>query len=270
MGEAFIAFVPKLLLGLCIFIVGFILAKVVRYIVSNLGKKLKLDVLSEKVGISDLLGKFGLRTPLTKVLAAAIFWVIILYFLKSAGEILGAKDISAFVNAVFTFMPKLMVSIFILLAGLLAADLLRGLIETGLDGMGIEYSGLVARSVYGLFGVIILTVVLGQLGVETELINASMKIVLGAIGLAVALALGLGLRPIVQNVISGVYARDLFPPGSDITIDEAEATVVEVGAVATRLETSEGRFLIVPNSRLVSKVTKGRYKASALPKEKSH
>ena len=88
--------------------------------------------------------------------------------------------------------------------------------------------------------------------------------------LAVALALGLGLRPVVENVISGVYARDVFSPRPVIEVSETEATVVEVGPVATRLEAGKGRFLVVPNSRLISRFTEGRYRVSGLPEGKSH
>ena len=269
MGESFAGYVPKLLLGLVVIGAGLLFAKLIRFLIFSLGEKLKLDALSEKIGISGLLERFGLRTPASKVLGSVVFWIIVLYFLKAAADILGIKDISTFVNAVIAYLPKLFVSILILLAGLLAADLVRGLVRTGLDEVGIEYSGLIAKFVYILLSVMILTVVLGQLGIQTELINASVKIILGAIGLAVALAMGFGLRPVARNVVSGVYARDIYTPGSVLTIDEVEATVVEVGPVATRLEVGEGRFLVVPNARLVSQVTKGKHKVSGLPEKNS-
>ncbi|MEO0415090.1 MAG: mechanosensitive ion channel domain-containing protein, partial [Verrucomicrobiota bacterium] len=69
----------------------------------------------------------------------------------------------------------------------------------------------------------------------------------------------LGLRPVARNVVSGVYCRDMFPPGSVIEVGDAEATVREVGPVATRLESNDGTFFVIPNSRLISQITKGHH-----------
>lgn len=259
MGEAFVAFLPYLLVGLIVLGVGLLIAKIVRAILRKTTEKLQLDAAAKKLGLGDLLGKFGIQKPFSEILSSAIYWVLILVFLKVASDIMGVKDISAFINSLILFLPKLLISGFILLGGLLAADFVRGMTHSALDRFGFDYSGLVAGFLYGLLAVMIFTVVLSQLGIETELINASVKIFLGALALAIAIALGFGLRPVARNVVSGVYARDLFPPGSIVEIEDKEATIVEVGAVATRLERGENRFFVIPNSQLISQVTSGRH-----------
>jgi len=83
-----------------------------------------------------------------------------------------------------------------------------------------------------------------------------------AIAIAIALAMGLGLRPIARNVVSGVYARDSFPPGSLLEIRDTTATVVEVGPVSTRLENEYGEYFVIPNSHMVKPLLKGTLKNS--------
>lgn len=270
LGTGFVAYVPTLILGLVTFIIGFLFAKLVRFVIRTIGTKLKLDTVAESLGISDLLRKFGVKATLPALIATIFFWIIFIYFLKVTADILGVDDISNFVSSFIAFLPKLAVAIVILMAGLLAADLVRGFVRNGLEAVGVEYAGMIAKFCYGLLAVMILTVVLGQLGIQTELLNAAVKIILAAVGLAVALALGLGLRPVTKNVVTGVYARDIYTPGSIVNVDGTDATVVEVGPVATRLEVGEGRFLVVPNSKLVTETNEGRYRISGLTEKETH
>ncbi|SEP99806.1 small conductance mechanosensitive channel [Devosia sp. YR412] len=87
-------------------------------------------------------------------------------------------------------------------------------------------------------------VVLGQFGVQT----ASILAVLGAAGLAVALA----LQGTLSNIAAGIMLLFLRPfnVGDYIDAEGTVGTVVEVGLFATILRTQEGVFLFAPNSKL--------------------
>lgn len=259
MGSSFMAFLPSLVLGLLILGAGVLIAKILRSILRKVGKKLQIDAAAEKLGIKDLVSKLGVRSPLHDVIATAIYWVVLFCFLKVAADVVGVKDVSAFIRDLILFFPRLFVSLLILLGGLLIASFLKGMVQSKLEDIEFEYAGLVSGFLYGLLSIMIFTMVLSQLGIETDLVNSSVKIFLGALALAIAIALGFGLRPVAKNIVSGVYARDLFPPGSIVEIEDSEATIVEIGAVATRLERGENRFFVVPNSQLLSQVTRGKH-----------
>jgi small conductance mechanosensitive channel len=96
------------------------------------------------------------------------------------------------------------------------------------------------------YTVIIVTVVivLGQFGVQT----ASILAVLGAVGLAVALA----LQGTLSNIAAGVMIIWLRPfnVGEFINAESVAGSVVEIGLFSTRLRTYDGIFVFVPNSNL--------------------
>ncbi len=96
---------------------------------------------------------------------------------------------------------------------------------------------------YSILGVT-LVIVLGQFGVQTTSILA----ILGAIGLAVALA----LQGTLSNIAAGVMLLWLRPfnVGETIESDDMIATVVEIGLFATRLKSYDGIFIFMPNSNL--------------------
>lgn len=87
-------------------------------------------------------------------------------------------------------------------------------------------------------------IVLGQFGVET----ASILAVLGAAGLAIALA----LQGTLSNIAAGIMLVFLRPfnVGDYIDADGIVGTVVEVGLFATQLRTFDGVYLFAPNSKL--------------------
>lgn len=92
--------------------------------------------------------------------------------------------------------------------------------------------------------VITVVIVLGQFGVQT----ASILAVLGAVGLAIALA----LQGTLSNIAAGVMIIWLrpFSAGEYIDGEGIAGTVVEIGLFGTRLRTYDGIFVFVPNSRL--------------------
>lgn len=96
---------------------------------------------------------------------------------------------------------------------------------------------------YGILFVTLI-IVLGQFGVET----ASILAVLGAAGLAIALA----LQGTLSNIAAGIMLVFLRPfnVGDYIDGDGIVGTVVEVGLFATQLRTLDGVYLFAPNSKL--------------------
>ena len=96
------------------------------------------------------------------------------------------------------------------------------------------------------YAIIVITavIVLGQFGVQT----ASILAVLGAVGLAIALA----LQGTLSNIAAGVMIIWLrpFSAGEYIDGEGIAGTVVEIGLFGTRLRTYDGIFVFVPNSRL--------------------
>ena len=86
--------------------------------------------------------------------------------------------------------------------------------------------------------------VLAQFGVQTASIIAA----LGAIGLAI----GLALQGTLQNIAAGIMLLALRPfrVGEYIDAGSVSGTIQEIGLFATELKTLDGLFVLSPNSEL--------------------
>jgi len=142
---------------------------------------------------------------------------------------------------------SLVIALAVLVAGWVIAGLASRYLTT-LLAHRVRQSATIAPLVgqivrYAILFVTII-VVLGQFGVET----ASILAVLGAAGLAIALA----LQGTLANIAAGIMLVFLRPfnVGDYIDADGIVGTVVEVGLFATQLRTIEGVYLFAPNSKL--------------------
>ncbi|MEX0860581.1 MAG: mechanosensitive ion channel domain-containing protein, partial [Cucumibacter sp.] len=96
---------------------------------------------------------------------------------------------------------------------------------------------------YGVF-ILAIVIALGELGVQTTSILA----VLGAAGLAVALA----LQDTLKNLAAGIMLIWLRPlqAGEYIDAEGIAGTVVEIGLFATQLRNAEGVYVFTPNHKI--------------------
>lgn len=96
---------------------------------------------------------------------------------------------------------------------------------------------------YGLLILVFITV-LGQFGVQTASIIAT----LGAAGLAI----GLALQGTLQNIAAGIMLLVLRPfrVGEYIETTNVKGFIKEIGLFATEMRTADGLYLMAPNSIL--------------------
>lgn len=106
--------------------------------------------------------------------------------------------------------------------------------------------------------IISISVAIGQLEIKTDLLNNVIAIVLISVGLAVALALGLGSRDIASQIIAGIYVRELYEVGQDVRIGDIEGQIEEIGTVKTTLLDANGELVSVANRILLEQRVNSR------------
>ncbi len=138
-------------------------------------------------------------------------------------------------------------AIILLVLGWLFARLLSRWVYNGLSrisGIDATLSQFFSNIVRYAALILVVVMVLGQFGVQT----ASILAALGAIGLAV----GLALQGTLQNIAAGIMLLVLRPfrVGESIETGSVSGTIVDVGLFATELRTADGVYRLAPNSTL--------------------
>ena len=247
------AFIPRLFGALLVVAIGFMVAKLLDTLLSKLLAKVGLDRLVAGTGVTKLLGRVSIRVPVSVLIGKIVYWFVLLIFLVSAAESLGLARVSATLDMLALYVPKVFGAALILLIGVLLAQLVNGLIRGAAEGVGLEYASGLGRIAQGLVIIIVISVAIGQLEVKTELLNYVIAIALISVGLAVALALGLGSRELVSQILAGIYVRELYEVGQRVRVEglQLEGEIEEIGTAKTLLLTDEGELVSIANRVLL-------------------
>jgi len=258
MFDDLIAGMPDIFLGIVILIFGCFIATVLKKIIVKTLEGIKFNEMLDRAGIGQVFTKIGVKGGASAFLGKMIFWVVMLFIIKNAADKMGIEDISIIINNLIAFLPKVIIATIIMLVGFMVGDFIRNAVFAALDNLGLDYAKALAGIIFGFVFVIVLTVALSQLGIETELLKDSVKIILLSLGLGLAICLGLGLKGMANQIVSGVYARDIFKVGTTIEYEGEQAKVAGVGPVTTKLVRLDGGFIIVPNNKLISQEVRGQ------------
>lgn len=244
-------FLPNIIGAVLLLVVGYLVAKAVGVVVSKLLAKIGLDKLTERAGIASAVQSTGFQTSASQLFGKIVYWLIFLTFMISAADTLGLPRVSSTIDDFVLYLPKLIGAMLVVIIGLFAAHLVRSAVETAAQGMQLDYGKALGSLIYALMVIVVVSLAIGQLEIETDLLNQVVSIILFAIGAAVALSLGMGTRSTAGNIIAGLYARDLFPPGDKITVGDISGRVIEVSTTNTLVELDDGTTYTLPNRVLV-------------------
>lgn len=247
-------FAPNLFGMLLILVLGFIVSRFAERLVSMLLKRVGFDRVSQDVGIGLALSRARLEISAAEIVGKLVFWLLMLTFLVSAAEALGLENVSRTIDSFVGYLPNVIAAVVIVVIGVLLANFARELVASGATNLGVGYANVISRLVFGVILVVVGTLAIGQLHIETMLINRIVEIALIATSAALALAIGLGSRDTARNIIAGVYAREAFRPGTDIDCGKDRGKIEEVGAINTRIRVDSGeggvKAVYVPNGQL--------------------
>jgi small-conductance mechanosensitive channel len=248
-----INFIPNLVNGLIILLVGYLIARMLRWIVATLLHRLKFDPLIERTGITGSLRGLGVKTPLSRILAQTIFTLLLLSFLITATRLMGLEAVALLLEQLLNFLPNIIAAVIIFLLGGVVAQFVGNLVTTVGSAGGLAHAARFGRIVQYLISLFVVVLALGQLGVDTAILVTAITIAIAAFGLALGLALGLGARGVVQHILAGYYMRQRFPAGQPIALADVLGEVSAVSSVNTVVSTAEGS-VVIPNGMLADSI----------------
>lgn len=146
-----------------------------------------------------------------------------------------------------TYSFSVIGAILLMIAGYIVAGLVERGVKAALGqvhGFDSTLRHFFSQTARYLILALVLVMVLGQFGVQTASIIAA----IGAIGLAI----GLALQGTLQNIAAGIMILILRPfrIGESIKVGSIDGDVEEVGLFATRLRAVDGTYILAPNSKL--------------------
>lgn len=193
-----------------------------------------------------------LRDPkLAGRVAGWVFWLIAAVgFVVAVGR-LAEPDatetgLAAAASRLLSSLPDLVIAVLVVVLGWAVATAVRGVLRQVLGGVRPSAAELLAAVAYWSILVLAVLVAAEQVGIEVALLRQLLLLVLGGLVLAAALALGLGTRGLVGEVVAGRHVEQIVTVGDRVRVAGHEGSVAALGHASVRLTTAEGE-VEVPN-----------------------
>jgi len=176
---------------------GWIVARGIRVFLVRGLRIARLDLVAEKAGIEEFLRKGGIKQDAVELLGALVYWISIIILLIM---VMRVWDIEVgLTTTLVPFLPRIFVSLVILILGLYIASFVGDLVRTAAVNAEVMYARLLGQIVRYVLVVFVVLTALQQLGVETELISYGFLLILGSLSLGLGLAVGLGGQHVVAR-----------------------------------------------------------------------
>ncbi len=248
LGEA----LPRIGGALLLLVVGLLVARLLGRFARRALDALGVDDLAERFGVHEVLERVGIERPFSRLMGRVVRIALSFVVVFAAVSLLGLAALSASLNEILMFLPKLLVALALVVAGAIVSQLVGDRVDRLATQMAL--GGPVGRIVQVAIFAVFLVTALAQLGISTGLLTALVGIVFVGVALTIALAFGLGSRDVARQVSAGRYVGSAFEVGQTISVDGIRGEIVALENAATVLRTEEGRTLRVPNHLLLESI----------------
>ncbi len=250
---------PYVVGAIVVLVLGYVVARLAARLLTIVSQRVRLQVAAERSGLAESMQHMGIKRDVPAIIGTIVFWLLMCVFVMAAFKILQLDALTTAMGKVAAYIPNLLIATVVVVVGLLVASLLRGIVATSADRLGVSYAENLANACYYALAALTFFWAFDQLGIKFELLNYAILIVVGGLALAFGLAFGLGGREVMAGILAGYYLRQRLNAGDHVQVGALEGTVREVGPVATIVETNEAGLVnrhTVPNTKMLNEAVR--------------
>jgi len=212
LARQFWGFLPSFAAGILVLAIGAVAGWVVKRTLVRLLLWMRLDRLASRGGWRTALGKADVRAALYNAIGNVALVLVLLLFADDVLKRWGLAAPSRLIAAILVYLPNVAVVALILVIGMVVSAALGTRVERALAEEGFGRARLLGRIVKGALLAVVVTLALWQLQFAREIVLGAFLISFGALGVAFALAVGLGSAKAIQRGWEALFEKK--EPGS--------------------------------------------------------
>jgi len=197
--------IPRILGFIIIVAIGWFISSILARAVIGLLRAIRFDELMQRSGLADFMNKMGTGTDSAGIVAGLVKWLVRIVVLLVAFDVLGLPAVSDVMRQLLLWLPNLVVAIFVLFIGGIAARALGNIVRGATAEAGFanpETLSNVTRTTIWAFAIV---VAINQLGIATNLINTLFTGLVAALAIAFGLSFGMGGRDLASRTLESWY-----------------------------------------------------------------
>jgi len=236
--ERLLAQLPQVLGALVLLLLGWLLARLVRAAARRVAA-LADSLISRSVGgVRWRIGRSG------AVLGEVSYWVVLLVFVTAALHALELRTLSDLLTRLLDHLPTIAAGALIVVGGYLLAGFVAELVRATATALALPQRNALARLAQGATLLMAILVGADQIGLKVTWIAILAAVALAAVMGGVTIAVSLGARSYLANLIGAHYLRQALSQGQRVRVAGHEGRIVDITATSLVLETIDGRVML--------------------------
>ncbi|MBK7871143.1 MAG: mechanosensitive ion channel [Saprospiraceae bacterium] len=248
---SFAAVIPNFFLALIVFLIGWIISKLVAKFVRKLLKTVGADKLAERLNEIEIIHKSKLKIVPSVLLSKILYYILLFIFIFAATDVLGMEAVSNLMGDLLNYLPNLISAFLVLVIGIFFADFIKNIVLTACNSLGIPAAGVIANIVFYFIFLNVAMITLSQAKIDTDFIQDNLSIILAGVVLAFAIGYGFASREMAANFLSSLYSKDRVKVGDVIGIEGVKGEIIEIDNASFTLK-ADDHTIIIPISKLTS------------------
>lgn len=150
------------------------------------------------------------------------------------------------------FIPKVLSAVIIVIVANVLSSFATTALSQALSRMPAHIERQATMLVRGVIVALAVLLAVGQLGVNTDVVNLGVAAVFFGIAASLTLLVGLGGHGVAREVASTRALKRLVGLGDTVTVGDTSGVVAAVHPTAVELTLNDGATVLVPSSRFVN------------------
>ncbi|MEZ4796267.1 MAG: mechanosensitive ion channel [Flavobacteriaceae bacterium] len=234
----------NILKALLVLLFGWLFIKLILMVLKKSLKLLKVDDLGQKINDIEIFEGKKLKINLTKIILKFVKWALLLMLIIVISEMLGMTIVSEEIGKLIGYLPQLLSAAAIFVIGLFIANFVKKSIHSFFKSFELSGGKIISQLVFFILLTIISITALNQAGVNTDIITNNVTMIFAAFLGAFALALGLGSRDVIADLLKTYYTRRTYEIGMKIKFKDIEGEIITIGDLSVTLKTANGTIVV--------------------------
>jgi len=205
--QKLVAFLPSLLTGIVVFLIGLGLAWLIKLIVVRIARLFKVDEAFARSGVTDALQKMTVKDTPSKLVGRTFFWLATFIFFILALKVMKVPVIDQLLENLLLYLPNIFVALIIVTIGWLLGNFLGRATLIASVNAGVKLSSQLSRGVKAVILAFAFVMAFEQLGIGRSTVIAAFTIAFGGAVLALALAFGLGGKDLARTFLEKRFRK---------------------------------------------------------------
>ncbi len=238
--DDFLNFIPKLILSIIVLAIGYLLAKLIKFLIIRLMRYFNKMI------------NYWFKNSLTTVnldksanfVGSLIFWLIFLSVFILISDILGLTLVANWIESFLKYSPNILAAILIVLIAVFAGRIVAEIMSSVTKKIGFTRGKTLGMIVQYLILITAIIIAIDQIGIEISFLITLINIIVAALLFGAGLAFGLGARNVVSNILAVYYISKTYKVGDKIRIGDIQGKINRIDTTAVLLDTPEGQVVI--------------------------